>query len=203
MMTVSPTTKARPTARERLLASANELFYLEGVQSVGIDRIIEHAGVAKASLYNSFGSKEELVRAYLDHRREDTAARITAAVEAHVVPRDRILAVFDSQARSMRRPDYRGCAFAAASAEAKPGGCIEASTRSYRSWLRDLFTGLATETGAPDPELLARQLQLLYDGAAASRNLDHDTHAAATARAAVESLLDASLPAKGRRRSAR
>ena len=140
-MTVPPTTKARPGARERLLASANELFYLEGVQSVGIDRIIEHAGVAKASLYNTFGSKEELVRAYLEHRHEDTAARITAAVEAHDVPRDRILAVFDSQAKAMRRPDYRGCAFAAASAEAKPGGCIEASTRSYRSWLRDLFTG--------------------------------------------------------------
>ncbi len=200
---MSPVKAPRASARERLLQSANELFYLEGVQSVGIDRIIEHAGVAKASLYNTFGSKEELVRAYLEHRRDDTAARITAAVEAHDDPRDRILAVFDSQAKSMRRPDYRGCAFAAASAEAKPGGCIEASTRSYRSWLRDLFTGLATDTGAREPDLLARQLQLLYDGAAASRNLDHDPQAAATARAAVESLLDASIPATGRSRATR
>ena len=68
---------AEPSARERLLAAAGELFYAEGVQTVGIDRIIAHAGVAKASLYNIFGSKEELVRAYqrplpdgADHRRE-------------------------------------------------------------------------------------------------------------------------------------
>ena len=55
----------RASARERLLAAANELFYAEGVQTVGIDRIIERAGVAKASLYNLFGSKEELEAAYL------------------------------------------------------------------------------------------------------------------------------------------
>src|ERR1700735_3165416 len=59
-------------ARERLLASADALFYAEGVQSVGIDRVIEHAGVAKASLYNLFGSKEGLVRAYLEARDDGT-----------------------------------------------------------------------------------------------------------------------------------
>src|ERR1700742_1382016 len=115
---MSTGTATKLTAREKLLDAANELFYLEGVQSVGIDRIIEHAGVAKASLYSTFGSKEELVRAYLESRHDDTAARIPAAVEPHDEPRERILAVFDSQARTMRRPDYRGCAFTAASAEA-------------------------------------------------------------------------------------
>ncbi len=200
----APVKTPRVSARERLLASANELFYREGVQSVGIDKIIEHAGVAKASLYNSFGSKEELVHAYLESRHEVVAARITAAVEAQATPRDKILAVFDSQAVSMSRPDYRGCAFAAASAEAKPGGSVEESTRSYRTWLRALFTELATAAGAPDPGLLARQLQLLYDGAASSGNLDQDPVAAAsTARAAVESLLGASIPAKAPSRSSR
>ena len=58
----------RRSPRERLLEAAGELFYAEGVQSVGIDRVIERAGVAKASLYSTFGSKEELVRAYLDER---------------------------------------------------------------------------------------------------------------------------------------
>ena len=57
---------ARPSARERLLAAADELFYEEGVHTVGIDRVIEHAGVAKGSLYNTFGSKDELIRAYLE-----------------------------------------------------------------------------------------------------------------------------------------
>ncbi len=200
---MSPTKAPRATARDRLLQSANELFYREGVQSVGIDRIIEHAGVAKASLYNTFGSKEELVHAYLEHRHEVIAARVTAAVESQKTPWEQILAIFDSQAETMRRPGYRGCAFAAASAEAKPGGSVERSTRSYRGWWRDLFTDLATRAGARDPALLARQLQLLYDGAAASGNLDHDPRAAATARTAVESLMSASIPAKARPRTTR
>ena len=200
---MSPTKAPRVTARERLLQSANELFYREGVQSVGIDRIIEHAGVAKASLYNSFGSKEELVHAYLEHRHEVISARIQAAVDAQTTPRARILAIFDSQAETIRRPDYRGCAFAAASAEAKPGGPVEQSTRSYRGWLRSLFTELATEAGVRDPEMVARQLQLLYDGAAASGNLDHDPETTASARSAVQSLLDAAIPTRSRRHAAR
>jgi AcrR family transcriptional regulator len=191
----SSATQPKLSARDRLLASANELFYQEGVHSVGIDRVIEHAGVAKASLYNSFGSKEELVHAYLLGRQATTTARVTAAIEAQDNPRDQVLAVFDSQAESQRRPGFRGCAFAAASAESKPGGLVEEATRGYRDWFRALFTRLATEAGAQHPETLGRQLQLLYDGAASSGNLDHDASAATTARAAAEVLLDASLDA--------
>ena len=74
---MSTTTSAeRPSARERLLAAADELFYEEGVHTVGIDRVIERAGVAKASLYNTFGSKDELVRAYLTSRHDGTAAAV-------------------------------------------------------------------------------------------------------------------------------
>ena len=69
---MSAKTAAVPSARERLLAAASELFYAEGVHTVGIDRVIERAGVAKASLYNTFGSKEELVRAYLESRHART-----------------------------------------------------------------------------------------------------------------------------------
>ena len=67
----------RLSARERLLAAADELFYEEGVHTVGIDRIIERAGVAKASLYNTFGSKDELIRAYLEGRYVARQERIT------------------------------------------------------------------------------------------------------------------------------
>src|SRR5436190_15614687 len=83
----------RPSARERLLVAANELFYNEGVHTVGIDRIIEQAGVAKASLYNTFGSKDELVRAYLQTRHASVTGRITQAVERYDTPRERLLAV--------------------------------------------------------------------------------------------------------------
>ena len=68
-------TTAVPSARERLLTAANELFYAEGVHTVGIDRVIERAGVAKASLYNTFGSKDELVRVYLEGGRRGAARR--------------------------------------------------------------------------------------------------------------------------------
>ena len=187
-------TATRPP-RERLLEAAAELFYAEGVQSVGIDRVIERAGVAKASLYSTFGSKEELVRAYLDERHARTIGRLRAAADA-VDPSDpvgRILAVFDEQAEIFRRPGYHGCAFTAAAAEAPRDGRINEAARSYRAEMRALFTDLATAVGAPDPPLLASQLQLLYDGGAAAANLDRDPSIAAPVRAAAQALIAASL----------
>ena len=181
------------SARERLLASANELFYAEGVQTVGIDRIIEHAGVAKGSLYNLFGSKEGLVRAYLASRHEGTAQQIMAAVERHRSPRKRLLAVFEAQGRLFAKPGFRGCAFVAASAEAPRGGLIEQAADEYRTWIRALFTDLAEQAGAADPGKLARQLQVVYDGAGLAAGFDRDPSIATTARAAAEALLDASL----------
>ena len=73
---------ARPSARDRLLAAADELFYEHGVHTVGIDTIIERAAVAKASLYSTFGSKDELVRAYLEGRHRSRRERLLARVEA-------------------------------------------------------------------------------------------------------------------------
>src|ERR1700739_942696 len=101
-MAVKP--QAKPSARERLLAAASELFYAEGVHTVGIDRVIEQAGVAKASLYNTFGSKGELVRAYLEGRHADTAGRITRALGRYHPPRDRLLGVFEAQGELFAEP---------------------------------------------------------------------------------------------------
>ena len=186
---------ARPSARERLLASANELFYSEGVQTVGIDRIIEHAGVAKASLYNTFGNKEGLVRAYLESRRDRTRGRIARAMTRYRTPRERLLGVFESQGEMFTDPDYNGCAFVSASAEAGADSAIAGETDEYRAWMRGMFTDLSREAGAADPELLARQLHLLYDGAMLSARMDRDPTAASTARAAAAVLLNATLPA--------
>ena len=192
-MAVKEASAARLTARERLLTAANELFYNEGVHTVGIDRIIEQAGVAKASLYNTFGSKDELVRAYLEMRQAGVAERITRAVERYDTPRERLLAVFEGQGELFAQPDYRGCAFARASAESHPGDQAEQAAEAYRHWVRSLLTRLATEAGVPEPEVLARQLHLLYDGSGQSARMDHDPSAAAEARAAAAVLLDAAL----------
>jgi AcrR family transcriptional regulator len=192
-MAVREAAPVRGSARERLLAAANELFYNEGVHTVGIDRIIEHAGVAKASLYNAFGSKDELVRAYLETRQTSVARRITAAVDRYESPRERLLAVFEGQAELFAQPGYRGCAFARASAESHPGDLAEQAAEGYRHWVRVLLTTLAAEAGVPDPAALASQLHLLYDGSGQSARMDHDPAAAATARAAAAVLLDSAL----------
>ncbi|MFE2070897.1 TetR/AcrR family transcriptional regulator [Streptomyces sp. NPDC059467] len=191
-MTKTLSAKA-PTARERLLSAANELFYAEGVQSVGIDRIIEHAGVAKASLYNTFGGKEQLIRAYLDSRHAKLTERLLRGVNGADTPRERLLAVFDAQAALFVEDDYHGCAFVAASAEAKHGSAIEEASDTYRAWVRALLTDLARDAGAPDPEALGRQLHLLYDGGGVSARMDRDPSAGAVARQAAAILIDAAL----------
>src|SRR5580704_17346171 len=96
----------KPSPGERLLGAATELFYAEGVQSVGIDRVIARAGVAKASLYSTFGSKEGLVRAYLERRHEVVIERLRRAVAAAEDPVERLLAVFDAQAGLFDRRDF-------------------------------------------------------------------------------------------------
>jgi AcrR family transcriptional regulator len=186
---------ARPSARERLLASANELFYEDGVHTVGIDRVIEHAGVAKGSLYNTFGSKDELIRAYLEGRHASMERRFGRALERYDRPRDRLLGVFDVQAELFSEPGYRGCAFARASAESRPGDLVEQATADYRAWVRSLFTRLADEAGVPDAPGLASQLHMLYDGSGLAARMDHDPSAAVAARLAAAALLDAALAA--------
>jgi len=183
---------AAPSARERLLAAASELFYAEGVHTVGIDRVIERAGVAKASLYNTFGSKDELVRAYLEGKHAQMAGRITRYIERYDTPREKLLGVFEAQAESFAAPGFRGCAFVSASAES-PGELVEQAADEYRGWVRALLVDLSREAGVASADVLGRQLHMIYDGASLSARMDHDPTASVAARAAAETLLDAAL----------
>ncbi|MFE5029479.1 TetR/AcrR family transcriptional regulator [Streptomyces sp. NPDC056656] len=190
-MPTKTATAPKLSARERLLAAADELFYSEGVQSVGIDRIVQKAGVAKASLYNLFGSKEELIQAYLDARHANTREQVERALTRFRTPRERLLGVFDAQGQLFTEPDFNGCAHMTASAEAQPGSPVDCAAERYRQWVRAMFTDLAREAGVADAEGLARQLHLLYDGAGVSARMDRDPSAATTARAAAAALFDA------------
>jgi AcrR family transcriptional regulator len=190
-------TPAKPSARERLLAAADELFYDEGVRTVGIDRVIEQAGVAKASLYNTFGSKDALIQAYLEGRHERVAARITRYIERFATPRERLLGVFEAQGGLFADQGFHGCAFVSASAEARPGDAVEQAADAYRGWVRTLLTDLARQAGVPDPPRLARQLHLLYDGAGVSARMDRDPQSAIASRSAAEVLLEAALADPG------
>src|SRR5580692_4225551 len=117
---MSTTTSAKPTlskdavdrtsARERLLAAADELFYANGVHTVGIDTVIAKAGVAKASLYSTFGSKDALIQAYLERRYDDRNERVRREIDKYDDPRSKMLAVFDVADTAIAKPTYRGCA---------------------------------------------------------------------------------------------
>jgi AcrR family transcriptional regulator len=198
-----PEAPQRLPARDRLLAAADELFYAEGVHVVGVDRIVERAGVTKASLYNTFGSKDELVRAYLENHFRRRQARIAQILAAHTTPRERLLAVFSEVEGMLAGSAFRGCRFISAAAESRPGDAGEVVAEKYRAWLWSLFTELAEAVGATDAKQTGRQLFLLYDGAAVAARMDQDRDAAAKAvQAAVIALLDAAVPSERPRRRA-
>jgi AcrR family transcriptional regulator len=121
-------------ARRRLLKAASELFYSVGVNTVGIERVIERAGVAKATLYNSFGSKEQLIRCYLEEYHSATKERMERELSArYVSARDKLAGVFEVQGETFADPAFRGCAFVNVNSEAQPGAAVEQATAQFRA----------------------------------------------------------------------
>jgi AcrR family transcriptional regulator len=191
----------RLSARERLLAAADELFYENGINTVGIDRIIEHAGVAKASLYDCFGSKEELVRSYLEARSATRRARITERLAQLDSCEDKILGIFDLLGEAAARPGFRGCAFVRAGSDANSGEKVKSACDQSRAFILGKFTELAREGGAGNPDELGKQLVLLYDGASISAYMDGNRNAADMARVlAAQMLISAGIGTKRRNR---
>ena len=187
-------TDDRLSARERLCAAATELFYTEGIHTVGIERVIERAGVAKATLYNVFGSKNGLIKAYLLERHEALVGWLSQAADGAGEPRERILAVFDVLGALISDPTYRGCPFMNASAES-PEAEVQEVAGLHRSWVRRMFETLAEEAGTKNPGLVAQQLVLLYDGVLVGSQLDRDESAAAAAREVAATIVDTATPA--------
>jgi AcrR family transcriptional regulator len=172
-------TAKRPSPRQRLLAASDELFYRDGVHSTGIDAVIERAGVAKGSLYYIFGGKDELVAAYLRGRLEKWRQLVEAAQTGAHDPDAKILAVFDAIADYVSRPEYRGCPFHNAAAEAPAGEAQQLAIMEYRDWVRQTFLKLAADTGVADSEALSDALSVLYDGALATVETNSGARAAA------------------------
>ena len=178
------------------MAAASELFYKEGVTAVGIERVLDHAGVAKATLYSAFGSKEGLVRAYLRARHAATTERMARELEArYQTPKERLIGVFEVQGLSFTDPGFRGCAFLSTNAQVPPGW-VDEETSDYRAWIHQLFFDLAQQAGAKDPKTLAKQLVVLFDGAGISAWMDHDPSAETAARTVAAALVDAAIPSR-------
>jgi len=196
--------KQSGTVRERLLRSANELFYREGIHVIGIDRILSHAAVAKASLYGTFKNKDELVRAYLEDRARAVQTRLGERIAKAPDGRAAILAVFDDFVDRVNGGGYCGCPFIRASAEGEegPSAAREVSSQ-FRRWRLGLFTGLAKDAGIENPEELAVQLCLIYDGASVSVAMDGENTAAKVARKTAELLLEGPAASSAPRKKSR
>jgi AcrR family transcriptional regulator len=183
----------RPSALERIMETASALFYAEGIHAVGVDRVTQESGVAKATLYQKFRSKEELVAACLRQRSAHWRQHVAEPVlSSSGSPSVRIARVFDILGRGFSTPDYRGCPFINAAAE-YPGrtGPVAAAIRSHRAEVRNLFADLL----APLPASLRRralvdELLFLYDGMMISAQLDSDSRPQRTARQAAKRLLE-------------
>jgi len=175
-------------ARRRILDTATRLFYAEGVHTVGIDRIIAEAGVAKATFYHHFKAKDVLVCAYLTEQYDLQRVALPAMPGEG---RAKLETVFSKLAEIGSAPGFRGCPFLNAAAEfADPAHPVRAIVADYRTWFTGFMHGLLVETGHPAPGPAAHQLLLLRDGVAVSGALDSPERVRASALASLRGLLD-------------
>jgi AcrR family transcriptional regulator len=169
--------------KERILETADRLFYLQGIRAVGVDTIAAEIGISKRTLYNHFPSKDELIAAYLERR-------FTRAPASDKPPVEQILGTFDRLERGFASKGFRGCPFVNAVAELGPEDqpvrkIAVAFKESRRLWFRDLLIQL----GVADPEGLATQLTLLVDGSIAQDLVRNDPSMARAAKDAARVLL--------------
>ncbi len=154
---------AAPSSRDRLLDSAAELFYREGVNA-GVEALCRAAGVSKRSMYQMFGSKDEVVAASLARRGPGHQALLLPPDDGGS-PCERILHVFRRLEDLSVDPSFRGCPFVAAAVELKsPDHPASRVARHSKDALTAFFQHEAELGGAPDPALLARQLTVAFDG---------------------------------------
>lgn len=192
----SPRKRARPSeVRERILDAADRLFYAHGVVAVGIDRIIAEAGVAKASLYVHFSSKDALVLAHLHRRAERSAGRLAEQLRALPADaaRQRIRVVFDDLWAWLHEDNFRGCPFINAAVHyPDPQHPVRAFVRDYRRDFVAMLRAQVAQGGAAlqHPEL-PHALAMVYDASLVAAQADD----AATAEAGGRYLLDRLIPA--------
>lgn len=186
------------TGRERLVAAGIELFYRFGYQAVGLDRVIEHAGVTKTTFYKHFESKDDFVLACVQTRDDwemqawDRAAKQLAGDD----PKAQLLAFFDVLDIWFNEPDFRGCLFINTAAEyADRRDPIHRAAAAHKQKNRDHFRNLAHKAGAKDPDTFADHFTILLEGTLVLRHVHDRDDAAKAAKSAVCELIERHLPA--------
>jgi AcrR family transcriptional regulator len=176
-------------ARRRLLDTATRLFYERGIHAVGIDRIIAEAGVAKATFYNHFPSKDDLVVAYLAEI--DRLGRAAVATLPKQPPRKMILAIMGRISEAVTAGGWRGCPFLNAAAEyPDPASPVRQAIDARRVWYHTSLENLLAEDGDPAPSVTASLLVAVSDGLLESAYLDDAETVPALVRETVARLLD-------------
>jgi len=189
------TASTRPGPRERLLDAARELTYSRGV-TVGIEAILQKADVARQSLYQHFGGKDQLLAEVLRLSGVADEQRYRDALASGGDdPRERLLAVFDALDETTTGPDFHGCRYTAADLafidRDHPG---RVQTRAYRERLHRLFEEELERYGHPTPLVAAQQLVILIDGVLVAAVNRPKAHPAKAARRVVEHILDERAP---------
>jgi AcrR family transcriptional regulator len=176
-------------ARRRLLDTATRLFYQGGIHAVGIDRIIAEAGVAKATFYKHFPSKDELVVAYIGE--QDRLGRTAVAALPKQPPREKIAAIMGRISEAVVAQGWRGCPFLNAAAEyPDPASPVRQAIYARRSWYHNSLRDLLAADGDPSPSVTASLLVAVSDGLLESAYLDDPESIPALVREAVARLLD-------------
>lgn len=179
--------EARP-ARRRLLDTATRLFYAGGIHAVGIDRIIAEAGIAKATFYNHFPSKDDLVVAYIEE--QDRLGRAAVAALPKQPPREMIAAIMGRISEAVVAGGWRGCPFLNAAAEyPDPTSSVRQAIDVRRVWYHDSLRKLLAADGDPAPSVTASLLVAISDGLLESAYLDDPKKIPALVREAVARLL--------------
>jgi AcrR family transcriptional regulator len=184
-----PPAKKRSEARERLLAAASQLFYAEGINSVGIERIIKEGQVTLATFYRHFPSKVDLVVAYLHGAHDDIARRATEQAET-LQGRDLVRAIGDDVTSQIRHAAFRGCAFLNAASEFEdPQSPVRQVVAEHRRWYYQLLRRAFEDAGHQLPANAARHFVMLRDGAMSAAYLDTPTTAIDTFTRGVDGLI--------------
>jgi AcrR family transcriptional regulator len=156
--------------RERILAAARELFYRHGIRAVGVDAIAEAAGTNKMTLYRHFGSKDDLVAAYLLHVAEDADGCWARLEQAHPGdPRAQLRAWFEEMAEHVANADERGCPLANAAVELpEKDHPARRVIEDFKNAQRTKLIELCRTSALREPDMLADELSLLLEGARVS-----------------------------------
>ncbi|WP_405655610.1 TetR/AcrR family transcriptional regulator [Streptomyces sp. RK9] len=180
----------------KVLDAAGRLFYERGIHAVGVDLIAAEAGVTKKTLYDRFGSKDQIVVEYLADRDERWRAFLAGYLERSRSPRSRVLAVFDASRDWAERSLPRGCSMINAHAEiTDPAHPAYAVITGQKAWMLDLLTELARPLASRRATSLGRSLMLLHEGGLVAYSMGIFPDAIEHARQDAEALLRAAAPA--------